>query len=147
MPLPTKEQFSKYYKETDTCWIWLRYVHSTTGYPLLTWKGKTYRAHRLAYEIYKGPIPYGLVIDHVKSKGCTRRDCVNPDHLEAVTQMENIHRGGNFQKETCVNGHEMTGYNVFVDRKGWRRCRECHNERMRREVYLGPEPVSSQAEA
>lgn len=46
-------------------------------------------AHRLAYERAKGAIPAGLQIDHL----CRVRECVNPDHLEAVSQRENIRRG------------------------------------------------------
>jgi len=46
-------------------------------------------AHRLAYERAKGSIPAGLQIDHL----CRVRECVNPDHLEAVSQRENIRRG------------------------------------------------------
>jgi hypothetical protein len=46
------------------------------------------RAHRYAYEQAKGPIPEGLVIDHL----CCVPSCVNPDHLEAVTIGENVRR-------------------------------------------------------
>lgn len=52
-------------------------------------------AHRVAYELAIGPIPEGLTIDHVKARGCTRVDCCNPAHLEAVTYAENQHRGRN----------------------------------------------------
>ena len=50
-------------------------------------------AHRYVYELFRGPIPDGHVLDHVKKKGCKHRDCVNPDHLEPVTQQENTLRG------------------------------------------------------
>lgn len=65
-------------------------------------------AHRVAYEAIKGPIPEGLVIDHL----CRVRWCCNPEHLEAVTNEENILRGEspparNARKERCDRGHEL----------------------------------------
>lgn len=76
--------------QADGCWLWTGrmnrhgYGQITAHYP----KDKTYRAHRLAYELYKGPIPEGLHIDHL----CCNASCVNPDHLEAVTSEENARR-------------------------------------------------------
>jgi hypothetical protein len=51
--------------------------------------GKTVSVHRHNYITKFGPVPEGLVLDH---KCCNPR-CVNPDHLEAVTQKENVQRG------------------------------------------------------
>jgi hypothetical protein len=68
--------------ETD-CWIWQRAV-SNTGYGLGHRDGKMGMAHRLSYEDHKGPIPEGHQVHH----RCRNRLCVNPDHLEALTQVE-----------------------------------------------------------
>jgi hypothetical protein len=46
-------------------------------------------AHRFAYLEFVGPIPDGLVLDHL----CRNKKCVNPDHLEPVTNAENLRRG------------------------------------------------------
>jgi len=46
------------------------------------------KSHRVVYEHHRGPIPVGMVIDHL----CRTKACVNPDHLEVVTQTENCRR-------------------------------------------------------
>lgn len=60
----------------------------THGYGVISIDDKIRRAHRVAYELAKGPIPDGLVIDHQ----CFNRHCVNPDHLNAVTNQQNTLR-------------------------------------------------------
>lgn len=58
------------------------------GYARIVVQGKHLFLHRVAYELAKGPIPDGLVIDHL----CCTPACCNPDHLEAVTDAENRRR-------------------------------------------------------
>lgn len=70
------------------CWVWLRNKDGR-GYGVFQRKRKHIVAHRAFYEEAKGPIPSGLVIDHT----CFNPSCVNPDHLEAVTNKENVRRG------------------------------------------------------
>ena len=86
---------------------------------------RTEWAHRVSYELFRGPIPDGLQIDHL----CRIRHCVNPDHLEAVTQRENILRGTSpsakaAARDACINGHPYTPENTKLFR-GDRQCRTC----------------------
>lgn len=72
------------------CWNWQRYKDDK-GYGVIKRKGENYQAHRYFYEKHKGMIPEELQLDHL----CRNTSCVNPDHLEPVTGVENTRRGLN----------------------------------------------------
>ena len=93
------------------CWLWDASLDGKGyGQFMVPQDGvrKLKRAHRISYEMYKGPIPEGLDLDHL----CRVPSCVNPDHLEPVTRGENLRRGnmrennGLMAKAHCPNGHE-----------------------------------------
>jgi hypothetical protein len=98
-------------------------------------------AHRFVWEQLVGPIPRGFVLDHDNPDfGCHNSRCVNPAHLEMVTQGINCLRGGidggNAAKAHCPAGHEYTPANTYVDpTTGWRRCIACRNRLMRERKY------------
>lgn len=70
------------------CWVWLGSMYDR-GYGRKKVSGKYVLAHKLYYEKYNGSVPEGLEIDHL----CRNHSCVNPNHLEAVTHIENVGRG------------------------------------------------------
>jgi hypothetical protein len=127
-----EERFWINVKKTESCWLWTAFV-AKNGYGQFSYDGKSIKAHRFAYELTVGKIPDGLQIDH----RCRVRNCVNPNHLEAVTQRENILRGTaptavNARKTHCPSGHEYTEDNTLVKTTGARICRTCHNFNKRR---------------
>lgn len=125
------------------CWLWTgalqndRYGHFRIGG---RYASQNIIAHRFSYEFHCGPIPDGYTIDHLCKVTC----CVNPDHLEPVTQYENLRRSSAWYPETyarrrrathCRRGHELTPENTYQG-KNRGRCRICgrarDNERYRR---------------
>lgn len=114
------------------CWLWTG-SEDMKGYGQLTFNKKHYRAYRFSYEIFKGTIPAGMTLDHL----CRVRLCVNPDHMEVVTNKENVLRGhgvtaNNAAKTHCKHGHEFTEENTYVFRyraSGGRSCLACRRRR------------------
>lgn len=111
----------------DDCWEWLG-PRFPSGYGMASTLLDRY-AHRASYQLTRGAIPKGLTIDHL----CRNRACVNPTHLEAVTQRTNVLRSPiaraaiNARKTHCAHGHEFTPENTYrAPRDPHRRqCRAC----------------------
>ena len=118
------------------CWRWIGFIDKA-GYGRISVGGRAGEvgyAHRVSYEFVHGPIPEGLVLDHL----CRNRWCCNPEHLEAVRQRENFLRGVHpyvaiHQSGRCARGHERNAENTYYrkDRPGHWLCRACKNERRR----------------
>src|SRR6266850_8435097 len=97
------------------CWLWQGAKHPK-GYGSFHAGPKQHGAgaHRVAWELCRGPIPEGLTIDHL----CKVKHCVNPAHLEPVTARENTLRSDNPAMQNarathCVDGHEWTAENTL----------------------------------
>lgn len=112
----------------DHCWTWTGAI-APNGYGSF-WNGKRrVVAHRFAYELVRGPVPGDMQIDHL----CRVRNCVNPDHMEIVTQQENIRRGEagvhlrsrGKRMVHCINGHKRTEDNLYYRKDGSGTCRIC----------------------
>jgi hypothetical protein len=82
------ERFWDFVSPEPTCGCWLWDGPDNGMYGLLRNGYRNTYAHRFSYQKFVGPIPRGLVIDHA----CRVTFCVNPDHLEPVTQAENLRR-------------------------------------------------------
>ena len=93
-----------------------------------SWKSRT--LHREMYLAYVGDIPDGLVIDHL----CRNRSCINPDHLDAVTNEENIRRGDrpSYYTDTCNQGHVLAEVGFYLLKGNRKKCKACHRLNVKR---------------
>src|SRR5258708_6449787 len=126
-----KIQPCKNERVSGDCWVWQTALNEA-GYGRVDWNGQRQRmAHKVIYELFYGPVPEGLEVDHL----CLNPPCVNPAHLEAVTQLENIRRShttgnGNGTRTHCRQGHAFTPENIYSWR-GKRFCLKCQTIRQR----------------
>jgi hypothetical protein len=112
-PTPSQADVGRFWSKVDKsdgCWLWKGALFRN-GYGAFGKFGTSFYAHRIAYELTNGPIPYGLTIDHL----CFRLACVNPSHLEAVTMAVNARRGLYHRygstPDACRRGHPRVAYN------------------------------------
>ena len=109
------------------CWLWTKATCSS-GYGTIHDNYRTLVAHRVSFAIHRGPIPEGMHLDHL----CRTRACINPWHLEPVTNRENVLRGQSVMSSRaaqmfCKRGHFLSGENVYrigKNRNG-RACVRC----------------------
>lgn len=109
LPETLRDRIDRQLPRATGCWLWLGPIHyngrsddRARGYGRQSWRrdlndttslSKNWLAHKLIYELLIGPVPDGLVLDHLKER-CSARRCVRPDHVEPVTQATNAARGG-----------------------------------------------------
>ena len=141
-----KERLFKSFKinKKTGCWEWQLSIN-TFGYGQIRVNNprSMRKPHRIMYELMKGKIPKKLSLDHL----CRNRACINPDHLEVVTNKENILRGvgitaQNAKKTHCKRGHRLSGKNLFFYKKANQRmCRTCNyirNKKFKDKIKFSP---------
>lgn len=134
---PEERILSQVEKQPNGCWYWTGFI-TPQGYGTTSYHGERGTpVHRAAYDLLVGPIPDGLTIDHLchtqdktcqGGKSCLHRRCINPDHLEPVTAVENTKRGSSSRRTHCPAGHPYDAENTLVY-EGRRFCRECNHVR------------------
>ncbi|MEH0542985.1 HNH endonuclease signature motif containing protein [Streptomyces sp. B21-105] len=131
---PFEKVMSRIDQQPGGCWLYTgalmadgyaRVKDASTDHALLV--------HRVTYEALVGRVPVGLVLDHL----CRVRHCVNPQHLEPVTDAENIRRGVHARlgdRTHCTEGHEYTPENTIFQKRRTKSgvtltpvCRTCKN--------------------
>lgn len=132
--LKVKEYILSNYRVTPTgCWEWTQ--RTFRGYSQVRFyvNGKSHGSsgHRVLWLLTKGPITDGLVLDHL----CRNRACINSDHLEPVTNIENIRRGispivHQKPKTHCIRGHDYSPDNTIHRSDGAQQCRKCTRLRL-----------------
>lgn len=116
------------------CWFWQAVRNNGYGRFHVSYGVSVY-AHRAAYESLRGPIPTGLQIDHL----CRNQACVNPRHMEAVTNRDNTIRGVGRAAYLaalthCQRGHPFDIFNTYQYPSGRRQCRECRRYREKNRI-------------
>lgn len=145
---PTAAERARFASKIDVqdngCWLWTGSLF-TAGYGAFKLRGQNRRAHRVLWVWEFGPVPDGLLLDHLCHPAdcaggpqCLHRRCVNPEHLAAVPQRSNLLRSPqtpnaqNVAKTHCPEGHEYSAENTRTwTRRGstMRSCKTCHRNR------------------
>lgn len=116
----------------DGCWMWTTPINDQ-GYGAFAVRRDTKTAHRWAYILFVGPVPDDLEVDHI----CNVHGCVRPDHLQLLTQAENLaKRQFDYVDDSirCDRGHLEWTRSVDAFGRPRRWCRGCAREAKRLKV-------------
>ena len=110
--------------KTKDCWTWTG-ILKPDGYARFRVGPRLQYVHIYSYRLLVGEYDSSLQLDHL----CRTRHCVNPAHLEPVTQKVNMERSSHATRKDCRYGHPYAGDNLYVNPAGSRACKECHRQR------------------
>lgn len=103
--------------------------HSRLGYCFVRLDSKSYGVHQVVALAWHGPCPDGLEVDHINKV----RNDNRPENLRYVTRQENLEDRRFHNIAVCINGHQMSGDNVYIrPSSGRRECRACGKVRGKR---------------
>jgi hypothetical protein len=128
----TLERFWSKVTITPGCWV-RSGSPIGAGYTMIRVEGRKTLAHRFSFELHVRLLGVGEKVLH----SCDNPPCVNPDHLSAGSQFDNIRdmntkgRNGHKAKTHCPHGHEYGDDNTYVAPNGARHCKECRRARDR----------------
>lgn len=132
--LTSEDRFWAKVNKTAGCWVWMG-KPDPKGYGHIVVDGKRHPAHRLSWTMANGPVPYGMVVDHV----CHNKSCVNPAHLRLATTKQNAEYRQGAQRNNRTSG--VRG--VYKAGKAWR-VMVRHNQELH---HFGCYPTVAEAEA
>lgn len=125
--------WGKVVAEPSGCWTWTG-ATGAGGYGVAQFDGKLRLVHRWAYHVLVAPVDQdtsrGRARDHVHHL-CRNTACVNPAHLERIAASEHLGHGHR-DKTHCPQGHPYDEANTRITPQGWRACRTCSRDGMRR---------------
>ena len=138
-PLPFPDNIlQRLERQPCGCLRWTGHPNEQNYGRVAAGNGKNVYVHVAYYEMMVGPVPDGMVLDHIcqtqdetcnEGNSCMHRLCVEPTHPEVVTPSENAKRArvGRLQKNRthCPAGHEYNDENTHIDKTGRRHCRRC----------------------
>ena len=119
-------------------WLWTGSCNGEgqSGYGQVSYEGKTQLVHRVVFRLLVGEIPEGFQVRHADLRGRLYTLCCNPDHMETVPKKEALRRrdweSARARRMHCPNGHAYTPANSYLDPRGFRQCRTCRAERVKR---------------
>lgn len=140
------------------CWVWQGTMFRQ-GYGCFTGisngRSRAFRAHRVLWSWRNGREPV-RPLDHLchnpetceGGETCPHRACVNPDHLQEVTQRDNVIRGSGPSATNALKEKSSSGHNLdYVDPRGWRGSKADRAAAVRRYVEKNRETINAKRRA